>query len=143
MTKLSTYRARVHKTGSLRVSRGCSLTEGADVFRTLGANVFSGLALEAPDDGGNGGLLVRKDDGVVACSHSHNHLQSSRECNTSSPHCSSWLSVHSTPSSLSGCSIPVILLLSREWWGSSRMSGEESGVSGHLGRIDGSISGGE
>ena len=81
--------------------------------------MLSRLALEALYGSGSGQLRVGDDDRVIACSWSHNHFQSSGECNTSSPHCRSWLSVHSTPTLLSRCSISVILLPGGEEWSSS------------------------
>ena len=85
MTELSTDWAGVHRAGALRVSWGSLLAEGADVLRAVRAYVVQGLALEASYNGGVGWFgSVRDDDGVVAGSGLHNHLQSSGERNTSS-----------------------------------------------------------
>ena len=66
MTKLSENGARVHEASSLGMTRGGSLAKGADILGTLGANMFSGLALEALNNGGDGGLRVGNDNGVAA-----------------------------------------------------------------------------
>ena len=80
MTKLSTNWAGVHRAGVLRVSWGSLLTEGADVLRAVGVYVVQRLALGALYDSGVGWFRsVRDDDGVVAGSGLHNHLQSSGE----------------------------------------------------------------
>ena len=77
MTEFSTYGTGAHVTGSLGMSRRGQSTEGADIFRTLGANVVSGSTLEASyhgrcERGGIGDV-----NGVGAGTGSHNHFQSS------------------------------------------------------------------
>ena len=93
----------------LRVSWGGLLAEGEDVLRTVGAYMVQRLALEALYDSGVGWFgSVGDDDEVVAGSGLHNHLQSSRERNTSSAHSRSALSANPSPASLSQHSIVTI-----------------------------------
>ena len=92
------------------------------------------LTLETSHNGSSGVVGVGDNNGVVICSSSHNHLQSYGECNISSPHSRSWSSVHSTPTSLSWHSVPVVLLSGGEEWCGSHASREGSGASGHLGK---------
>ena len=134
MAKFSTYGARTHEASALGVARHSSSTEGTDVLRALGADMFSGLALEASYHDGGGGFCVRNDDGVAAGSGLHNHLQSSREHNTSSAHSRSSSSVHPSPSSLSQYRIPRILFPGREGRGGSGSVREGVGSSAQLGR---------
>ena len=96
MTEFSTYGTGAHVTGSLRMSRCSQSTEGADVLRTLGANVVGGSTLEASYHGGCGGGGVGNVDwvGAGACD-SHNHFQSSGQSNASRAHCQSSSSVNS------------------------------------------------
>ena len=101
MTKLSTYGARVHGAGALWVTWYCSLAEGGDVLRALRMNMLSGLTLEAVYGSGSSRFGVGGNDGVVACSRLHNHLQSSGEHNMSSAHSRSSSSVNPSPTSLS------------------------------------------
>ena len=78
MTEFPTYGTGTHVTGSLGMSRGGQLTEGADIFGTLRANVVGGPALKALYHGGCGRGGVRDVNGVGAgTSSSHNHFQSS------------------------------------------------------------------
>ena len=78
MTELSTYGTGTHVTGSLRMSRCSQSTEGADIFWTLGADVVSGLTLEASYHGRCGRGGIGDVDWVGAgAGNSHNHLQSS------------------------------------------------------------------
>ena len=132
MTKLSTDWTGVHGTSALRVSRGDSLTEGTDILGALGAYMVQGLTLEASDDSGSG-QRVRDDNGIVAGSRLHNHLQSSGEHNTSRAHSRSTLSANPSPASLSQCSVTPILFS----WGkgrcSSRVAREGVGSSSQLG----------
>ena len=91
------------------MSWGDSLTEGADVFRAVRAYVVQGLTLEALYDGGVQWFgNVGDDDGVVAGSRLHNHLQSSGEHNTSRAHSRSTLSANPSPASLSQHSVATI-----------------------------------
>ena len=143
MTEFSTDGAGLHEAGALGMSRSGSATEGTDVFRALGVNMFSGLTLEALYHGGSGGVGVGDDNGIVAGSGPHNHLQSSRECNMSSAHSRSTLSVNPSPASLSWCRVAMILFPCGKGIGSGATR-EGVGLSGHLGRgIDGSTSGGQ
>ena len=128
------------------MSGGSPLAEGADILRALGAYVVQGLALEALyDSGGCWGFgSVRDNDGVVAGSGLHNHLQSSRECNTSSTHSRSTLLDRPSPASLSQHSIMTISFS----WGkgrcSSRVMWEGVGSLSQLGSgVNGSIGGGK
>ena len=117
MTKLPTDWARAHGASVLRVSRGDLSTEGADILGAMRAYMVQGLALEASYNGGVwwfGG--IRDDDGVVACPGLHNHLQSSREHNTSSAHSRSTLLANPSPALLSRCSVATILFP----WGKGR-----------------------
>ena len=78
MTEFSTYGTGTHVAGSLRVSRCCQSTEGADVFGTLRTDVLSRPTLEASYHGGSGGSRVGDVNGIGAgAGDSHNHLQSS------------------------------------------------------------------
>ena len=110
MTELSADWARAHGTSALRMSRGGSSTEGADVFGVLRVYMVQRLTLEALYNGGSWWFRsIGDNDGVVACSGLHNHLQSSGEHNTSSVHSRSTLSANPSPASLSWCSIMMIL----------------------------------
>ena len=78
MTEFSTYGTGAHVASTLGVSRGGQSTKGADVLRTLGADVLGGSALETPYHGGGRGSGVWDVDGVGASAGgSHNHFQSS------------------------------------------------------------------
>ena len=78
MTKLSTYGAGAHVTGSLGMSRRGQSTEGTDIFWTLGVNVVGGPTLEALYHCRCGRGRVRDVNWVGAgAGDSHNHLQSS------------------------------------------------------------------
>ena len=111
MTKLSTYGTGAHVTGVLRVSGGGQLTEGADVLRTLGANVVGRPTLEAPYHGGCRRGGVGDFNGVGVGASSHNHLQSSGQSNASRAHCRSSSLVNSRPTSLSWSSVPSVVFL--------------------------------
>ena len=146
MTKLSADRAGVHGTSMLRMSRGSSLAEGANVLRTLGAYMVHGLTLEAASDGGSGWGFwgVRDNDGVIASSRLHNHLQSSRECNMSSAHSKSALSVNPSPTLLSWSRVIMISFSWKEGVCGSKMVREGVGSSGQLGRrVDNGVGGGD
>ena len=142
MTELSTDWAGAHWARVLRVSRGNSLTEQADVLWTMGTYMVQGLALEALYDGrGRWFRGVGNVDGVAAGSGLHNHLQSSREHNTSRAHSRSTSSANPSPASLSRCSVATISFP----WGKGRcgpgMAREWVGSSGQLGSwIDGGVS---
>ena len=101
MTELSTYGTGVHVASMLGVSRGGHLTEGANVFGTLGANVVGGLTLKTSHHGGCWRGGVGDINGVSAHTGSHNHLQSSGQSNASRAHCWSSSPVNSRPTSLS------------------------------------------
>ena len=141
MTEFSTDGAGAHRAGALGMSRGGSLTEWADIFRAVRAYMVQRLTLEAPYGGGGGWFgSVRDDNGVVAGSGLHNHLQSSGEHNTSRAHSRSTSSANPSPASLSWHSVTTILLP----WGkercSSRVAREQVGSLGQLGSwVDGSI----
>ena len=78
MTEFSTYGTGAHVAGLLGMSRCGQLTEGADVFKTLGANVVGGSTLETPYHGWCRRGGVGDVNGVGAgAGNSHNHLQSS------------------------------------------------------------------
>ena len=109
MTELSAYGAGVHMAGTLGVSRGGQLTKGADVFRTLGANVVGRPTLEALYHSGCGRGGVGDLNGISVGAGSHNHLQSSGQSNASRAHCWSSSSVNSRPTSLSWSSVPSVL----------------------------------
>ena len=109
MTKLSKYGARAHGAGVLRVAGCCSLTEGTDVFGAVRVNVLDGLALEVAHSGGSRGFgSVGDDNGIVAGSRLHNHLQFSGECNMSRAHSRSTSSVNPSPASLSWSRVTMI-----------------------------------
>ena len=119
MTELSTNWTGVHRAGALRVSWGDSSTEGADVLWAMRAYVVQGLELEALYDGGVEWFgSVGDNDGVVAGSRLHNHLQSSGECNMSRAHSRSTSSANPSPASLSQHSIMMISFP----WGKGRCS---------------------
>ena len=119
MTELSTDWAGAHGTGVLRVSRSSPSTEGVDVLRAVRVYVVQVLALETSYHGGVQWFRsIRNDDGVVAGSRLHNHLQSSRECNTSSAHSRSISLANPSPASLSQHSIMMISFS----WGKGRCS---------------------
>ena len=109
------------------------MTEGTNVFWAVGTNMLGGLALEAPYHGGSGGFRVRDDNGIIAGSGLHNHLQSSGERNTSSAHSRSTSSVNPSLALLSQHSVAMILFS----WGkgrcSSRVAREGVGSSSQLG----------
>ena len=76
----------------------------------MGVYVVQGLTLEASyDSGGRWFRGVGNDDGVVAGSRLHNHLQSSGERNTSRAHSRSTSSANPSPALLSRHSIATIL----------------------------------
>ena len=110
MTKFSTDRAGVHGANALRMSGGSPLAEGVDVLGALRVYVVQGLALETLYDSGSGWWFrsVRDNDGVVAGSGLHNHLQSSGEHNTSRAHSRSTSLANPSPASLSWHSIMTI-----------------------------------
>ena len=111
MTEFSTYGTGAHVAGSLGMSRCGQSTEGADIFRALGANMVSGLTLEASYHGRCGRGGIRDVDWVGAgASNSHNHFQSSGQSNVSRAHCRSSSSVNSRPTPLSWSSIPPVAL---------------------------------
>ena len=143
MTEFSADGVGAHKAGALRVTCSGSSTEGAYVFGTLGVDMFGRLALKAPYHGGSGGFRVGDGDGVVVGSGLHNHLQSSREHNTSSAYSRSTSSVSPSPATLSQCRVVMILFpCGKE--GSSRVAWEGVCSSGQLGRrVDSSISRGK
>ena len=106
----------------MRVSR----TEGADILGALRTYVVQGLTLEASYDGESGWQFgsVRDNDGVVAGSRLHNHLQSSVEHNMSRAHSRSTSLANPSLASLCQHSIAMILFP----WGKGRcrlLSGEE------------------
>ena len=143
MTEFSANRVGSHEAGALGMSGSGGVTERANIFWGLGTNVLGGLALEAPNHGGNGGFRVEDGDGVVACSGLHNHLQSSWEHNMSSAHSRSVSSVNPSPASLSWHRVVMILFPCGKGGGSGVMR-EGVGSSGHLGRrIDSGICGGQ
>ena len=111
MTEFSTYGAGAHVTSSLGMSWCGQSTEGADVLRTLGANMVGGSTLEASYHGrcGRGGIGDINWVGAGA-GDSHNHFQSSGQSNTSSAHCRSSSSVNLRPTSLSWSSVPSVAL---------------------------------
>ena len=113
------------------------------VLRALGTDIFSGLALEAPYHSGSSWFRVGDDDGVVAGSGLHNHLQSSGEHNTSSAHSRSALLVSPSPALLSQCRVVTILFPYGKGSGSGATR-EGVGSLGHLGRrVDSGISRGQ
>ena len=117
MTEFSTDWAGAHRTGVLWVCWGSPLTEGADVFGAVRVYVVQGLTLEASYNSGVGQFgSVRDNDGIVAGSRLHNHLQSSGEHNMSSAHSRSTSSANPSPASLSWHSITTISLS----WGNGR-----------------------
>ena len=78
MTELSANGAGVHMAGVLGMSWDSQLTKGADVLRTLGANVVGRLTLEASHHSRRGRGGIGDVNGVGAgASNSHNHFQSS------------------------------------------------------------------
>ena len=108
MTKLSIYGTGAHVASTLGVSRGSHSTEGANVFRTLGADMVGGLTLKTLHHGGCGRGGVRDVNGVCACTGSHNHLQSSGQSNVSRAHCRSSSPVNSRPTPLSWSNVPSV-----------------------------------
>ena len=145
MTKLSTDGAGTHWASVLRVPRGSSSTEWADVLRALGAYVVQGLALEASYGQRDGRFWgVGNIDGVVAGSGLHNHLQSSGEHNTSRAHSRSTSSANPSPALLSRHSVAMISFSWGKGRHSSGTSRERVGSSGQLGsRIDGGVGRGQ
>ena len=133
MTELSTDRAWAHKASLLGMSRGGSLTEGAYIFWALRVDMLSRVVLEALYHSGGGRFWVGDDDGIVAGSRLHNHLQSSRECNTSSAHSRSASSVSPSLAALSQGRVMTILFPCGKG-DSSGVAREGVGSSGHLGR---------
>ena len=119
MTELSTDWTGAHGAGMLRVSGGNSSTEQTHTLRALGAYVVQGLTLEALDNSGSG-RRVGDDNGIVAGSGLHNHLQFSREHNTSRAHSRSTSSTNPSPASLSQHSVAMILFS----WGKGRCSSQ-------------------
>ena len=110
--------------GSLGVPRHGKSSKGADVLRTLGANVVSGPTLETSYHGRCGRGGVGDIDWVGAgASDSHNHLQSSGQSNTSRAHCRSSSSVNSRPTPLSWSSVPPVMLPRRKGVRSARGKG--------------------
>ena len=104
--------------------------------------MVQGLALEALYNGGSGWWFggVKDNNGVVAGSRLHNHLQSSRECNTSRAHSRSASLVSPVPASLSWSCVATISFP----WGKgrcgSRAAREGVGSLSQLGgRINGSV----
>ena len=114
MTELSTNGTGVHVAGALGMSRSGQSAKGADVFRTLGANVVGRSTLEALYHGRCGRGGVGDINGVGAgAGDSHNHFQSSRQSNVSRAHCRSSSSVNLRSTSLSWSSVSSVMLL----WG--------------------------
>ena len=143
MAKFSTDGAGSHETGPLGMSGSGSVTKGADILRALRTDVFGGLALEAPYHSGGGGFRVRDDNGISAGSGFHNHLQSSRECNTSSAHSRRTLSLNPSPASLSQRRVVMISFPCGKGGGSG-VARERVSSSGQLGRwVDGGVGGGQ
>ena len=141
MTELSADGARAHRAGVLRMSSGSSSTEGTDIFRAMGAYVVQGLELEALYNGGSQWFRsVGDNDGVVAGSGLHNHLQSSRERNTSRAHSRSTSLANPFPASLSQHSIAMISFPWGKGGCSSRVTRERVGSSSQLGkRVNGGV----
>ena len=141
MTKFSTDGARTHWASTLRVSRGDSSTIWADVLWAMGVYVVQGLALEASySRRGGRSWGVGNIDGVTAGSGLHNHLQSSRECNTSRAHSRSTSSANPSPASLSQHSVAMILFSRGKGGCGAETLREWVGLSGQLGSwIDGSV----
>ena len=108
MAKFSTNGAGMHEANSLEVTWYSHLAEGAYVFRAMRADMLSGLALEASYHSGSDRFWVEDDDGDVACSGLHNHIQSSGEHNMSSAHSRSTLLVNPSPAMLSQCSCSLV-----------------------------------
>ena len=108
MTKFSTYGTGTHVAGSLGMSRGGQLAEGADVLGAVGANMVGGLALETSYHSRCGRGGVGDLNGIRAGAGSHNHLQSSGESNASRAHCWSSPSVNLRPTSLSRSNVPSV-----------------------------------
>ena len=77
MTELATYGTGAHVASTLGMSWGSHSTEGANVFRTLGADMVGGSALKTLHHGGCGRGGVGDVNGIGARTSSHNHLQSS------------------------------------------------------------------
>ena len=142
MTELSTNGAGSHEAGALGVSRSGSATEGTYILRALETDVLGRLALETLYHSQGGWFGVRDDDGVVVGSGLHNHLQSSREHNTSSAHSRSASSVNPSPASLSRHRVMMILLPCGKGSSSGAMR-EGVDLLGQLGRrVDSGIGGG-
>ena len=135
MTEFSTDRAGAHGASALRVSGSDPSAEGTDVFGAVEAYVVQGLALETLYDGGSGWWFgsVRDDNGIAASSGLHNHLQSSRECNTSRALSRSTSSVNPSPASLSQHSIVMISFPWGKGGCSSRVARKGVGSSSKLG----------
>ena len=144
MTELSAYGARVHVTGALRVSWGGHPAEWADVLGALGANMVSRLTLEASDHDRCGGRGIGDVDGIRTGAGSHNHFQSSRECNMSRAPAWSSSSVVSTPTPLSRHCISAVAFSRSEGGCGGTTGGKGESSSGQLGeRVDCGISGGQ
>ena len=134
MTKLSTDGAGAHWTSVLRVSRGNSSTEQADLFGAMGSYMVQRLALEASYNCRSGWFQGVGDlDGVAAGSGFHNHLQSSGEHNTSRAHSRSTSSANPSPASLSQQSIATISFSWGSGMCSSKVAREQVGSSCQLG----------
>ena len=146
MTEFSTNWTSVHGASVLRMSGSGPSAEGADVLRALGVYMVQGLALEVLYDSGSGWWFrsVGDDDGVVAGSRPHNHLQSSGQHNTSRAHSRSTSSVSPSPAMLSWSSIATILFPRRKGACGSRVTREGVGSLSQLGSgINDSVSGGK
>ena len=111
MTEFSTNGTGTHVAGMLGMSRSGQSTKGADVFRTLGANVVGRSTLEASYHSrcGRGGVGDVNEIGA-GTGNSHNHFQSSRQSNVSRAHCWSSSSVNLRPTSLSWSSVLPVML---------------------------------
>ena len=124
----------------LRVSGGNSSTEQTDTLRAFGAYVVQGLTLEALDNSGSG-WRVRDDNGIVAGSGLHNHLQSSGEHNMSRAHSRSTSLTNPSPASLSRHSVATISFSWGKGRRSSRVAREGVGLLSQLrGRVDCGVS---
>ena len=77
MTELPTDGTGAHKASALGVSWGGHLTEGADIFWALRADMVGGPTLKTLYHGWCGRGGVGNVNGVGARAGSHNHFQSS------------------------------------------------------------------
>ena len=117
------------------MSWGGLLAEGADILRAVETYVVHGLALEALYNSGVGRFRsVGDDDGIVAGSGLHSHLQSSGECNMSSAHSRSTSSANPSPTLLSWCSVVTISFPWGKGGGGPRVVREGVGSSSQLGK---------